>query len=114
MAEERDPEILTDDPAHYRFLALLKRLTGGIWVDDTMFALSVAKRTAERWMGGKPVPDAVIERMEREADQVEAFTRDVADLVARHRKAGMSEHLMRLRLRQYSKALSEKPTNRDD
>ncbi|SMC56739.1 hypothetical protein SAMN06297251_10416 [Fulvimarina manganoxydans] len=107
MTEDRDPEIRTDDPAHYRFLALIKRVAGGIYVDDTQYVLGVAKRTAERWLGGKPVPDPVIERLERDAPLVEAFGRDLHDVVKRHRDAGLSEHYMRLRMRQYAKTLSE-------
>ncbi len=114
MTEERDPEILTDDPQHYRALALIKRVCGGIWVDDTMFALGVAKRTAERWLGGKPMPDAVVQRLERDAPMIEDFLRDLNALVERHRQSGLSEHYMRLRMRQYSKILSDVPTRRDD
>ncbi|SMC32227.1 hypothetical protein SAMN06297251_1017 [Fulvimarina manganoxydans] len=113
MTEDRDPDIRTDDPTHYRFLALVKRLAGGIYVEETMYVLGVAKRTAERWLGGKPVPDPVIERMEEAAPLVEDFQRDLHALVGRHREAGLSEHLMRLRMRQYSKTLAETPEKDD-
>lgn len=109
----RDPEIETDDPDHYHVLAEIKRMNGSILVDETMYSLGVAKRTAERWLGGKPMPEPVVERLERNADLVAEFVADLEDLVAEHRDAGLSEHLMRLRLRKYVRTLSDKPAEND-
>ncbi len=107
MTSEPREEIRSVDPEHYRFLLLVQRIVGEILVDKTMFALGIAKRTAERWLGGKPVPDAVIERLERDAPRVEAFVADLDALVERHRGEGLSEHYMRLRMRDYARTLSE-------
>ena len=105
---ELDPEI-DFEPQHARVLLLVDRVCGAIALDRAMLYFGVAKRTAERWLGGKPLPPPVLAKLEADAAATDAFMADLVDFIDDQIAAGVPEHVIRLRLREHSKTLRETP-----
>lgn len=101
-----DPEL---EPEHAHVLLLVDRVCGAIALDRAMLYFGVAKRTAERWLGGKPLPPPVLEKLEQDAAVTDAFMADLADFVEGQIERGVPEHVIRMRLREHSKTLRETP-----
>lgn len=101
-----DPEL---EPDHAHVLLLVDRVCGAIALDRAMLYFGVAKRTAERWLGGKPLPPPVLERLEADAVATDGFMSDLEDFIDDQIDRGVPEHVIRMRLREHSKTLRETP-----
>jgi hypothetical protein len=105
---ELDPE-QEFEPAHAHVLLLVDRVCGAIALDRAMLYFGVAKRTAERWLGGKPLPPPVLAKLEADAAATDGFMRDLENFIEDQIDAGVPEHVVRMRLREHSKTLRETP-----
>tara|TARA_R100000365_G_C2706952_1_gene43606 strand:- start:162 stop:512 length:351 start_codon:yes stop_codon:yes gene_type:complete len=101
-----DPEL---EPEHARVLLLVDRVCGAIALDRAMLYFGVAKRTAERWLGGKALPPPVLEKLEADAAATDDFMADLVDFIDDQIDRGVPEHVIRMRLREHSKTLRETP-----
>lgn len=93
--------------------ALVVRVVGVALPDRLVTWLGVSKRNTERWMNGDSTyPPGVIERLEELAPIIDEMMVDLKDIVDDYKKLGVPENLVRLRMREFSKTLSEEPPAR--
>ena len=84
-----DPEL---EPEHAHVLLLVDRVCGAIALDRAMLYFGVAKRTAERWLGGKALPPPVLEKLEADAAATDDFMADLVDFIDDPIDRGVPEH----------------------
>ena len=93
--------------------ALVIRVVGAALPDRLVTWLGVSKRNSERWLTGESTyPPAVIDKLEQLAPLVDEMIEDFEDLVEAYKQLGVPENLIKLRMRELSKTLSEEPPAR--
>ncbi|WP_158871352.1 hypothetical protein [Antarcticirhabdus aurantiaca] len=93
--------------------ALVVRVVGAALPDRLVSWLGVSKRNAERWLSGDSTyPPAVLEKLDTLAPLCDELEDDLRALVDDYKKAGVPENLLRMRIREFSKTLSEEPPPR--
>ncbi len=93
--------------------ALIVRVVGAAFPDRLVTWLGVSKRNAERWLSGASTyPPAVLEKLDHLAPLCDELMEDLEDLVEDFKSRGVPENLLRLRIREFSKGLSEEPPPR--
>lgn len=113
---------MTDDPKprreniipHETILELVEDVLGSLAPDRLVTWLGVSKRNAERWIDGSSTfPPRVVEELQRLRPLVAELDAELADVVASFRDADehirIPENLIRLRIREFSKTLSDEP-----
>lgn len=90
--------------------ALVIRVLGAAIPDRIVSWLGVSKRNADRWLDGSSTyPPAVVEKLETLAPLCDEMVVDLQDLVDDYLRLGVPENLIRLRMREFSKTLSDEP-----
>ncbi|GGD87994.1 hypothetical protein GCM10011390_03460 [Aureimonas endophytica] len=93
--------------------ALVVRVVGAALPDRLVTWLGVSKRNAERWLSGESTyPPSLVERLDQFAPICDDLIADLEDLVDEYKERGLPENLLRLRIREFSKTLSEEPPPR--
>lgn len=95
-------------------LVLVEDVLGSLAPDRLVTWLGVSKRNAERWISGDSTfPPRVVEELQRLRPLVAELDAELADVVSSFRDAEphlrIPENLIRLRLREFSKTLSDEP-----
>lgn len=95
-------------------LVLVEDVLGSLASDRLVTWLGVSKRNAERWISGDSTfPPRVVEELQRLRPLVAELDAELADVVSSFRDAEphirIPENLIRLRLREFSKTLSDEP-----
>ncbi|MCW4114371.1 hypothetical protein NPA31_005265 [Aurantimonas sp. MSK8Z-1] len=90
--------------------ALVVRVCGAALPDRLVAWMGVSKRNAERWLSGESTyPPAVIEKLDHLAPLCDRLIDDLEDLVDEYKAEGVPENLLRMRIREFSKTLSDVP-----
>ncbi|WP_294640420.1 hypothetical protein [uncultured Aureimonas sp.] len=93
---------------------LCMRALGAAMPDRLVEYLGVGRRSAERWLSGAlSWPEPIVDRLREQADHADAFFEDLAALTRKHKSLGMHENLMRMRLRDFAKELSDAPPEKE-
>jgi hypothetical protein len=93
--------------------ALAIRVLGAALPDRFVSWLGVSRRNADRWLDGSSTyPPAVVEKLQTLAPLCDEMVVDLQDLVDDYKKLGVPENLIRLRMREFSKTLSDEPPAR--
>lgn len=93
--------------------SLLTRVLGAPLPDRLVSWLGVSRRNADRWTAGASTyPPAVLEKLETLAPLCDEMIEDFQDLVEAYVALGVPENLIRLRMREFSKTLTEEPPAR--
>lgn len=91
-------------------LSLVVDVLGSTAPDRIVTWLGVSKRNADRWISGDSTfPPAVIAELQRLAPLMTELDAELDGVVADFKDVGVPENLLRLRIREYSKTLSEEP-----
>lgn len=102
----RRENVLPLDELH----GLTADVLGNLAPDRLVSWLGVSKRNAERWISGDSTyPPRVVGELQRLAPLVDELLGALDDLVEEFKQKGIPENLVRLRLREYSKDLSDEP-----
>ncbi|GGD11969.1 hypothetical protein [Aureimonas glaciei] len=90
--------------------SLVLRVLGAPIPDRFVSWLGVSRRNADRWLDGSSTyPPAVIEKMQVLAPLCSEMLDDLHDLVEDYKRLGIPENLIRMRMREFSKTLSDEP-----
>ena len=91
-------------------LTLVHAVLGSLAPDRLVTWLGVSKRNAERWLDGSSTfPPRVVSELRRLAPLMAELDAELDGIVADFKADGVPENLLRLRIREYSKRLSEEP-----
>ena len=95
-------------------LTLAHEVLGSLAPDRFVTWLGVSKRNAERWISGDSTfPPRVVSELQRLKPLVAELDAELRDVVASFRDAdehlSIQENLIRLRIREFSKTLSDEP-----
>jgi hypothetical protein len=85
--------------------------TLGAALPDRLVAFTgAARRNCERWLSGDSAyPEGVVADLERLAPLSQELWLELQGALTDFRAHGMPDHLIRMRMREFSKTLSEKP-----
>jgi hypothetical protein len=102
----RENEIPLDD-----ILVLVHDVLGSLAPDRLVTWLGVSKRNADRWIAGDSTfPPRVIAELQRLQPIVKDLDAALADVVSEFKEDfDVPENLIRLRIREFSKTLSDEP-----
>jgi hypothetical protein len=94
-------------------LDLVEHILGAAVPDRIVAWLGVSKRNAERWISGDSTwPPSLVEKLGRVAPECDRLDGELTALVERFRSDDLSENLIRVRIREFSKRLSDEPPPR--
>lgn len=89
---------------------LCLRALGQAMPDKLVEWLGVGRRSAERWLSGAlSWPDPVVEKLLAQSDHADAFLADLNALTKKHVDAGMHENLLKMRMKDFARQLSDEP-----
>lgn len=95
---------------HAEIEMLCMRALGSAMPDVLVAWLGVGRRSAERWLSGAlSWPDPVVAKLTEQATHADAFLADLHALTKKHVDAGMHENLLKLRMRDFARQLSDEP-----
>lgn len=93
---------------------LCMRALGAAMPDRLVEYLGVGRRSAERWLSGAlSWPEPIVDRLRKQADHADALYEGFKELTKTHKSAGMHENLMRMRLQDFAKELSDAPPEKE-